>query len=183
MTARQLDLSAFAGKTITIDESTQDFRPWDKTILDWEIEYTGYRRDFNEPEGYIEFHVTVEVSEAMVTVRHPKIYKKIQAPGYNLTVFQSMAFEGNEWETFVVHDEQFKKEDLKRAIDAFQRELLNIQSWVEIAESRARIIPQANDLFECMHCGWVTHLWADDIICQGCGKRYWSEKMWRRVND
>jgi uncharacterized protein with PIN domain len=62
----------------------------------------------------------------------------------------------------------------------FQREVLNVQNWAEIAESRVRLMPNQNDIFECLHCGWVTDIWSDDITCQGCGKRYWSERMWGR---
>jgi hypothetical protein len=180
MTNHQLELSAFSGKTISMDESTKDFRPWNRTILDWEIEYRGYNRGEDGPEGYIDFHVVVEINEAVIIARNPKTYKKVEKPGYKLSIFQNMAFEGKEWESYVVHEESFEKKKLKKAFDAFQRELMNIQCWVEIGESRARIIPQANDVFECFHCGWVTDIWADDIMCQGCGKRYWSERLWNR---
>ena len=55
--------------------------------------------------------------------RNPKTYKKFETPGYKLTVFQNMAFEGKELESHIVHDESFENRDLKKAIDAFQREL------------------------------------------------------------
>jgi Zn finger protein HypA/HybF involved in hydrogenase expression len=95
-----------------------------------------------------------------------------------MTVIQNIAFDGKECESNIAYEESFQMDQLKNAFDVFQRELLNIQCWVEIAESRARIIPQGNDEFECFHCGWVTDIWTDDIICPGCGKRYWSEMLY-----
>jgi len=175
----QLGLAAFSGKTVSVDELTKDFRPWNRTILEWEIEYVGYNRDYEGPEGYVEFHVLVELTEAIITARHPKTYKEKKTPGYRLGIFQNMAAEGQPWESYLVHDESFRKQDLGKAVDAFQCALLDIQSWVEIAESRARIIPQGNAVFECFHCGWVTDIWADDIVCEGCGKRFWSERLWK----
>lgn len=164
-----------------MDKSTKDFRPWNNLILDWEIEYQGYsRKDDNHIEGYINFHVIVEIKEAVVKARAPKTYRKRNKPGYKLTIIQNIAFEGKEWESYVLYEESFQMDQLGKAFDVFQRELLNIQCWVDIAESRARIIPQQNDVFECFHCGWVTDIWSDDIICEGCGKRYWSERRWRR---
>ena len=90
-----------------------------------------------------------------------------------------MALGEKEWESYITYEESFQMGQLKKAFDAFQRELLNIQSWIEIAESRARIIPQGNEVFECFHCGWVTDIWSDDITCKGCGKRYWSDRLWK----
>ena len=77
MTA-QSNLSAFLGKTVSTNESTLGFRPWNKTILDWEIEYQGYSRGDDEgPPGYIDFHVIVEIKEAMVWAKDQnKKYKK-----------------------------------------------------------------------------------------------------------
>jgi hypothetical protein len=176
----QSNLSAFSGKTVSMNELTMGFRPWNKTILDWEIEYQGYSREDNESEeGLIDFKVIVEIKEALVPAKGPKRHKKFKRQGYILTVIQNMAPGGHEWESYIVYEESFQMDQLKKAFDVFQRELLNIQSWVEIAESRARIIPQGNDVFECFHCGWVTDIWSDDIMCKGCGKRYWSDRLWK----
>jgi hypothetical protein len=178
MTA-QLDLSGFSERTISIDKSMKDFRPWNHLILDWEIEYQGYsRKDDEGAEGYIDFHVIVEIREAVVEARDPKTHKKLKKTGYKLTIIQNIAFPGKEWESLIAYEESFRMDQLRKAFDAFQRELLNIQCWVDIAESRARIIPQKNDVFECFHCGWVTDILDDDITCPGCGKRYWSERVW-----
>ena len=173
----QLDLSSFSEKAISLTESTRDFRPWDKTILDWEIKYHGYVREEGGAKGFTECHVTVEIKESVTQIKNPKTRKKATKPGYKLSIFQNVSFEGKEWESYIVYEEEFEKQDLKKAFDVFQRELLNVQGWVEIAESRARLIPKENDLFECIHCGWVTDIWSDDIICEGCGKRYWPERL------
>ena len=173
-------LSSFTRKTVSVDEATNGFRPWDNVIMDWDLEYQGYsRKDEECAEGYVDFHVIVEVREAVVKARDTKTYKKLNKPGYKLTIIQNVAFDGKEWESYIAYEESFQMNQLKKAFDVFRRELLNIQCWVEIAESRARIIPQENDVFECFHCGWVTDIWADDIMCPGCGKRYWSERLWR----
>ena len=179
--SEQTMLSSFSDKTVLMTGATKGFRPWDRTIFEWEIRYRGYNREEDGPTGFVNFHVTVEIKEAMVIARKPKSYKKVKMPGYRLVVTQNASFEGGHKVSYIVHDETFKKHCLKKAFDAFQRELMNIQCWVEIAESRARIIPQANDLFECLHCGWMTDIWADDITCEGCGKRYWSERLWRKM--
>ena len=173
----QLDLSSFAEKAISLEESTKDFRPWDKTIIDWEIKYHGYVREEGGPKGFIECHVTVEIKESLIQIKNPKTHKKVTKPGYKLSVFQDVSFEGKGRENNIVYEEEFEKQDLKKAFDVFQRELLNVQGWVEIAESRARIIPKENDVFECIHCGWVTDILSDGITCEGCGKRYWSERF------
>ena len=175
----QLELSGFLGKTISMDELMGDFRPWNNVVLDWDIDYQGYQRDGEGEEGYLDFHVIVEIKEAVVKAKDPKTHRRLKKPGYKLTVIQNTAVVGKEWERYIVYDESFQMDQLRKAFNAFQHELLNIQCWVEIAESRARIIPQGNDVFECFHCGWVTDIWADDIMCPGCGKRYWSERLWR----
>ena len=174
----QLMLSSFAQETISTGEFAKDFRPWNNLVFEWNVEYSGYARGDENPEGYVAYHVIFELTEALVLVRKPKTYKKIEKPGYRLTVTQNIKFEGRAWESFFVHEESFPKEHLRKAVDVFQHEILDVQTWIEIAESRARIIPQANDVFECFHCGWVTDIQADDITCPGCGKRYWSDKMW-----
>ena len=174
----QLMLSSFATKTVSIAEFTKGFRPWNNGILDWEIEYQGYFREDDEHEGYVEFHVIVEIREALVKVRKEKPFKKVDVPGYKIIVTQNMAFEAGEWENYIAYEESFTKDQLNKAFDVFQREILNIQDWIRIAESRARFIPKKEDVFECLFCGWVTDTWADDIICEGCGKRYWSDKLW-----
>ena len=172
-------LSSFSDKTLSMAESTKGFRPWNKQILDWEIEYCGYSRGENgNHDGYIKFRVLVELSESLVYVRESNSRKKVERPGYKLTVNQNLAFEGKEWECFVVFEESFQKDHLKKAVDVFQRELLNIQGWVEIADSRAKLIPNERDLFECPFCEWVTDIIRDDITCEGCGKRFWSEKLY-----
>ena len=93
-----------------------------------------------------------------------------------------MAFEGMPWESYVVYEECFPQNKLKKAFDVFEREVLNIQSCIRIAESRARVIPMANDVFECPCCGWVTDIWSEDITCNGCGKRFWSETLWSKAS-
>jgi rubrerythrin len=178
MTTQRI-LSHFSKKTISMDAFTRGFRPWTQLILEWDVDYIGYAREEGQHEGYLDFHVTVEVREALVRTRKGETYKKTQKPGYKLTVTQDITFEDGEKERYMIHEESFQKDQLRKAVDAFQRELLTIQNWIEIAESRARIMPQHNDVFECHWCGWVTDIWSDDITCQGCGKRYWSERIWK----
>ena len=74
-----------------------------------------------------------------------------------------------------MREEAFKQAEIRKAFDAFQRELINIHSWIEIAESRVRLISSEKDAFECPFCGWVTDELDDDITCHGCGKRFWFE--------
>jgi hypothetical protein len=176
----QLILSSFSQKTISFSEATKGLRPWNNLMLDWEVEYQGFSNgEMGEPQGYIDFHVAVEIVEALIRVKDQKTKKKIDRAGYKLIVLQNMALEGKEWESYIVYDEPFKKDEIKKAFDVFQREILNIQSWVEIAESRARLIPSGKAIFECWFCGWVTDKFNDDITCFGCGKRFWSDKLWR----
>ncbi len=176
----QQTLAGFSEKTLSMGESTSDFRPWNRIVLEWDIDYQGYQREWDGEEGYLDFHVIVMIKEALVVGKYPQTGKKGEQPGYCLTVRQSMAFCGDDPDWQVISKEGFRRDDLKKAIDTFQREVLNVQDWIEIAESRARLIPNQNDLFECFHCGWVTDLYSDEIICPGCGKRYWSERMWNR---
>jgi len=172
-------LSEFTKETVSMDAFTLGFRPWNQVILDWGVDYTGYTREEGQNEGYLGFHILVELKEALVRGREEKTSKKVPRPGYMLTVTQEMTFEDGKTEQYIIHEESFPKDECKKAVDAFQRELLIIQTWIEIAESRARIMPQHNDVFECPWCGWVTDIVSDDITCQGCGKRYWSERMWK----
>jgi len=172
-------LSSFASKTISMDESTRGFRPWNNNVFDWDVEYQGYYKEGDEHESYVDFHVLAEIRETLVKVRKDdKTYRKIEVPGYNLIITQNMALTGGEWESYVVYEEAFQKKQLRKAFDVFRREVLNIQGWIEIAESRARLMPDRADVFECVFCGWVTDTWTDDILCEGCGKRYWSDRLW-----
>ena len=116
----------------------------------------------------------------LVKIRDPKTRKKVEMPGYRLLATQTVSYEGKEWDSSVVYEECFQKNQLKKAFDAFQREVLNINGWIEIAESRARLMPKRRDVFECPFCGWVTDVWSDDIMCDGCGKRFWSERLMRK---
>ena len=149
-------LSSFSQKTVSFSEATKDVRPWNNLILDWEVEYRGFSKsEMDELEGYIDFHVVVEIVEALIPVKDQRSRKKVERPGYTLIVFQNMALEDKNWESYVVYDESFTKDKLVKAFDVFQREILNIQNWIEIAESRARLIPSGKDVFECWFCGWV----------------------------
>jgi len=176
-------LSAFAKQTISFEEQNKrsGFRRWNNLIYEWEVEYQGYNRPDeiypDAPKGFIDFHVVVEIIEALVTARDKK-YKKVKRPGYKLSITQNTCLPENDWESILVYEEEFKQDQLKKAFDIFQRELLNIQSWIIIAESRATLMPDNKNTFECPFCGWATDSIEDDISCHGCGKRFWSEKMW-----
>lgn len=174
----QLMLSSFSAKTISLDEATKDFRPWNNKIFDWEVEYQGYSQGEDEVEGYIEFHIVAEIKEALVKTRKGKSHKKVEVPGYVVLITQNMVFESGEKESYVAYEESFTKTELKKAFDVFMLELLEIQTWIKIAESRSLLIPVKADVFECHCCGWVTDKWADDICCEGCGKRFWSRSLW-----
>ena len=63
----------------------------------------------DELQGYIDFHVVVEIVETLIRVKDQKTKKKVERPGYKLIVFQNMALEGREWESYNVYDEPFKK--------------------------------------------------------------------------
>jgi len=182
--SEQLMLSSFSTKTISMDESSKGFRPWNNNVFDWEVGYQGYYREEGKHEGYVDFHVLAEIREALVKVRKDnKTYRKIEVPGYKLIITQKMALTGREWESYVVFEEAFPKEQFRKAFDVFRREVLNIQGWIKIAESRARLMPDKGEVFECVFCGWVTDTWTDDILCEGCGKRYWSDKLWAGLGD
>jgi len=174
----QPTLSDFAQKAISSSKSMTDSRAWNRVVLDWDIAYQGYQRD-EQREGHVDFHVRVVIREALVRLKDPQTQKKRQMPGYSLTIFQTIAFDGDQSESLPIYEESFRMDDLPKAVDAFQRAVLTVQTWVEIAESRARVVPNQNDVFECFHCGWVTDIWSDEITCEGCGKRYWSEKALR----
>jgi len=177
--SEQLMLSSFSKKTISMDESSRGFRPWHNIVLEWDVESQGYQTEEAIGEGYVDFHVLAEIREALVKVRKDdKTYKEIEVPGYRLTIIQKMALSGKEWESYIAYEEAFPKKQLRKGFDLFRREVLNVQGWIKIAESRARLIPEKADVFECVWCGWVTDTWTDDILCEGCGKRYWSEKLW-----
>lgn len=60
--------------------------------------------------------------------------KKVKRPGYKLLITQNTLLPEEDWETIIVYEEEFKQDQLNKAIDIFQRELLNIQSWILIAE-------------------------------------------------
>lgn len=180
----QTMLTGFSEKALSLDEYNrkEGARRWNNLVCDWDVEYQGYwRGEDNIPEGYIDFHIIVEIVEALVTSREKKTYKKVKVPGYRLSVTENVAFPDKEWESFVAYEAEFQKESLKKGFDAFQRELLNIQSWITIAEARAELIPHGRDVFECAFCGWVTDQVTDDITCCGCGKRFWSEKLWGKA--
>lgn len=177
----QLMLGAFCQKTIPVSEATKDLRPYNRVILNWEVDYRGFSsKEPDEPQGYLDFHIYVSIKESLIRIRDQKTGKKVERPGYKLTVAQDMAFEGQKWESYLVHEESFKQTEIRKAFDAFQRELLNIQGWIDIAESRAKFIPSGKDAFECPFCGWVTDELEDDITCYGCGKRFWSESLLKR---
>jgi hypothetical protein len=156
-----------------------DFRPWNRVVLDWTIDYQGYQRD-EQREGHVDFHVRVVIREALVRLKGTQTQKKRKMPGYSLTIFQVIAFDGDLRDPQVVFEELFRADELPKAVDAFQQQVLNVQTWVEIAESRARVMWNQNDVFECFHCGWVTDIWSDEITCEGCGKRYRAERMWSK---
>jgi len=175
----QPTLSDFAQKTVSTSKSLSDFRPWNCVVLDCDIAYQGYQRD-EQREGIVDFHVRVVIREAMVRLKDPQTYKKRKMPGYSLKIFQLIAFDGDRSDSLIVFEELFRADELPKAVDAFQQQVLSAQTWVEIAESRARVMWNQNDVFECFHCGWVTDIWSDEILCEGCGKRYWSERMWSK---
>jgi hypothetical protein len=159
----------------------------EEEFFTWDYEYQDYSREedsswyeeYNDiPEGYIECHVVIELYEALVKVRD-KNHKIVARPGYKLIVAQSVAYPDRAWETFLIHDEEYPGKKFKTAIDDFMNHILTVQDWITTAESRAKLIPEKKDVFECMHCGWVTDKCKDDIVCHGCGKRYWSEKLMR----
>jgi len=39
-----MTLSSLANKTVSMDEFTRGFRPWNNIILDWDVDYRGYAR-------------------------------------------------------------------------------------------------------------------------------------------
>lgn len=184
-TQNQPPLSSFVTKWISMDEAMKDFRPWNEIILDRDVKYQGYQRNKEgQPEGYIDFHVIAKIVEAVVDVKVKrngrKTPKKVKRPGYKLVVTQNVALPEMERITHILYEESFTENLLKKAFDVFQGEVTYLQSCIEIAESRAKLIPNRRDIFECPFCGWVTDEWSDDITCEGCGKRFWSQRLWNR---
>jgi len=155
MTTQQT-LGAFSEKTLSLSKETSDSRPWNRVILDWDIDYQGYQKDVEGEEGFLDFHVHVIIRETLVRVKDPQTTKKKEKTGYSLTVSQSVALNGHGLDSQVVNEEYFQVHELPKAFDVFQREVLNVQTWVDIAGSRARLIPMQNVVFECFHCGCVT---------------------------
>ncbi len=183
----QLMLSAFSAKTIAMDQSNEGFRPWNNKALVWNLAYRGY---FDEGDGGIhglmDFFVEVELREAVIKVRSKTSArnKKVERPGYRLTITQSFIIHQGEEsapETFIAYQEDFALHEKRKAVDVFAREIMNIQGWAMIAESRALFIPSGRAVFECPFCGWVTDSWNRDICCDGCGKRFWSKEMWSQM--
>lgn len=124
------------------------------------------------------FHVKAEIVEALVKCKVKKGRKKVMVQGYQFIIIQDMVSPGNNREKLIAYEQLFQKNQLREAFDVFQREIMNIQAWIRIAESRARFIHKKIDMCEYPFCRWVTDSWKDDISCGGCGKRFWSEKMW-----
>jgi hypothetical protein len=180
-------LTGFTRKTNSMGGhgKQREIQAYNNLVFDWDIDYQGYQRnDGDIPEGYIDFHLVIEIVEAIIKVRDEKTNKKVKRPGYKLTAYQNIVYPERQWQSYIIYDEEFKKEHLNKAFDVFQREVLNVQDWIAIAESRACLIPENKEAFECMFCGWVTDRMADDITCHGCGKRFWSEKIWsKRTKD
>ena len=115
-------------------------RRYNNLVFDWEIEYQGYqRKKADNSEGYVDFHVIIKIVEAIITARDEKTYKKVKKPGYKLTVSQAIAYSEKDWELYIIYNEKFKKEQLNKAFDLCTREILNIQNWITIAESRANL--------------------------------------------
>jgi len=59
-----------------------------------------------------------------VSARKEKTYKKVKRPGYKLTVIQEMTFEDGEKERYTIHEESLTKDQINKAFDVFQREIL-----------------------------------------------------------
>jgi len=66
----QLMLGAFCQKTIPVSEATKDLRPYNRVVLDWAVDYRGFSRaEFDEPQGYIDFHIFVSIKESLIRIR------------------------------------------------------------------------------------------------------------------
>jgi hypothetical protein len=179
-------LTGFEKKSVSMGEFNRQsgFRRWNNLIYFWDVKYQGYQRaEDGGKEGYVHFHVKTEIIEALVKSKIRKGRKKVMLPGYKFIIIQDMVFPGNNREKLVAYEQSFQKNQLRDAFDVFQREIMNIQAWIRIAESRARFIPKKMDVFECPFCGWVTDSCNDDISCCGCGKRFWSEKLWNGFSN
>lgn len=179
----QLMLSAFGKKTIPLSEYTKDFKPYNTIVLEWDIEYQDYCSEWQPmdmPEGVYDFRAAVVVKEALIKVRDMSVksYKKKEVPGYKVVTEYSMLDPAGAWLVYDGHEKDFSKEELKKATDFFMEMVLRIEQWLCVPESRVKLIPAKKAEFECFNCGWVTDKWKDEIICEGCGKRFWSQKMW-----
>jgi hypothetical protein len=178
--AEQLMLSSFGKKTTTLSEVTTDLQPWNNVIYDWDIEFWGYGGgEFSEQEGHIQYTVNICIKEALVKLIDKKKKKRVEQPGYivegNADMLQP---EGSSIE-FDVYHKVYPKKDLAQAYDSFMDAVLVVQGMITIAESRAALIPIGKVVFECPFCGWCYDKDEDDTSCQGCGKRFWSEKLLR----
>jgi len=177
----QIKLTNFEKKTISPNALWQRDQEADlaSRLLDWVVCYNGYKRaDFHEEEseGVVKFTVRVMLEQAFIRTWDKRLRKRTTKPGYRIVMCQLVVFPDGD--KITLPDEVIQEVGLRykaRAVDAFTREIMNVQCWITIAESRARLIPKKRDWFECPFCGWVTDEESSDVMCQGCGKRFWME--------
>ena len=93
-----------------------------------------------------------------------------------MVVYQNVLMPGGDWDSYQVFGEEFVKDRLCTAVDAFMRETIIMQSWIEVAESRAKLIPADKAAFECPFCGWVTDSEDDDSTCLAAGNGFGAKR-------
>ena len=166
--ADQLMLTCFAQKIA--GEALEDFRPYNDTIIDWELDY----RDYSEERGMICRTITVVVKEALVKTRDEKHSLK-RVPGFVVIVYQEDEFEEGEKEEYLPHEATFTEQP--KAVSEFLDYCLSAEGWAEIGESRAELLAKGLAGFECPFCGWCCEDLSKNEFrdtCMGCGKRFWD---------
>jgi hypothetical protein len=171
-------LDSFSQSEISVDEVTKDFKPYNNTILAWEIEIEDYWQDEEERGELISRTIEITVKEALVKIKNDK-GKKVEVPGYLVLISEDMYKSGGILiDGFIQASEEFKKQDFKKAVDCYIRYMLDVQDWIFIADSRAALKPERKEQFECPFCGWCSEIPLEETefkdTCLGCGKRFWD---------
>jgi hypothetical protein len=175
----QLMLHSFKEKEISVEKATEDLKPYNNVILDWEIECKDFMsEDIGSDEGkIIKRHIKVVMKESLVKARNEK-GKRIEVPGYKVFSVEDVYDDKDRLvDGFISLSEDFKEKDKKKATDCFMEYILTIQNWIMIAESRAKSKPDNKQQFECLNCGWCSEVPLEETefkdTCLGCGRRYW----------
>lgn len=176
----QLQLSNFVN---SLERAGRRRRGFSSQLLVWEVEYIDYQRSDPEIEavqGYVLSEARIELREALIRRWNPQARKKTQWPGFVVSVSKKITYpDGPVTNLKDCILNESKLSEKTKAVDAFRNAVLNVESWILIAQARVRLIPRELDALECMGCGWVTDDASEDITCPGCGNKFWFGEAWR----